>query len=69
LCGTVIPAKAAMTAHPLAGGDVHRDFEAEAEVTSGRGFPFHVDSLRYGLNVRRQLLPVVRRFQLCGGLD
>lgn len=37
-----------MTARPLAGGDVHRDFEAEAEVTSGRGFPFHFDSLRYG---------------------
>jgi len=30
-----------MTVLPLAGGDVHRDFEAEAEVTSGRCFPFH----------------------------
>jgi hypothetical protein len=58
-----------MTALPLAGGDVHRDFEAEAEVTSGRGFPFHLNSLRYGLNVRRNLLPVVRRFQRCGGLE
>jgi len=59
--GTVIPAKAAMTARPLAGSDVHRDFEAEAEVTSGWGFPFHIDSLRYGLNIRRRLLPVVCR--------
>ena len=58
-----------MTARPLAGGDVHRDFEAEAEVTSGRGFPFHVDSLRYGLSVRRHMQPVVHRYQRSGGLD
>lgn len=58
-----------MTAHALAGGDVHRDFEAEAEVTSGRGFPFHIDSLRYGLSLRRRRLPVVRSDQRRGGLE
>ena len=37
-----------MTELPLAGGDVHRDFEAEAEVGGLRGGPDHWKVLSWG---------------------